>query len=66
MRCVPEQGAEEDIGAWRSFTIYRLLLTNYQDAHIGEDEMAVACGTHEQQQKCIQGFGGKARRKVAT
>jgi hypothetical protein len=59
VRCVPEHGAEEDIGARRSFTIYRLLLTNYQDAHIGEDEMVVACGNRNAYRVLVGKLDGK-------
>jgi hypothetical protein len=30
---------------------------------VKEDEMGRACGTHGGEEECIQGFGGKARRK---
>jgi hypothetical protein len=34
-----------------------------QNSQVKEDEMCGACSTHEREEECVQGFGGKARRK---
>jgi hypothetical protein len=33
---------------------------------VKKDEMGGACGMHGKGEKCVQGFGGKARQKEAT
>jgi hypothetical protein len=41
-----------------------LLLTKYYFGdNINQNEIGGACGTHEIQEKCAQGFGGNTKRK---
>jgi hypothetical protein len=41
-------------------TLWSLLLTKYSGDHIKQNEMCRACSMYgEQQQKCIQAFGGE-------
>jgi hypothetical protein len=38
----------------------------YYADQIEENEVGGPCGTHERGEKCVQGFGGKARREKTT
>jgi hypothetical protein len=49
----------------RSFKNCTFFKYNCNDK-VKEDEMKRACSTHEEAEECIQGLGGKDRRKETT
>jgi hypothetical protein len=44
----------------------RKLITYNQSDQVKEDEISKACSTHGGEEECVQGFGGKIRRKETS
>jgi hypothetical protein len=60
---------DEVTGEWRKLhneELHNLYLSPDIIRQVKEDEVGRACGTHGREEKIVQGFGGKARRKETT
>jgi hypothetical protein len=61
LRRIVEPLRDEIIGDWRKFHNEELRMIK-----VKEDEMDMACSTHEEAWECIQDFSGKVRRKATA
>jgi hypothetical protein len=56
-------GPERDMGTG---DLWSVLPTQYCCDEIKENEMGAACTTYGEEERCIQGFGGKTWKKQTT
>jgi hypothetical protein len=57
---------DEVTGEWMKLhneELHNLYSSPVKSSQVKANEVGGACGTHGRGEKCVQGFGGKARRK---
>jgi hypothetical protein len=63
---------DEVTGEWRKLhneelhNLYSPQIPSGRSGQVKANEVGDACGTHGRKHNCVQGFGGKARRKETT